>query len=329
MIFDVGIILVPDIPCEDRTDHLFNIILLFKFLQLRVEHYILKTAFIPGGNEGAKAFHASLQGFGKIALPVCRKSSKLPIQHIGSQTGRFHGDSDTGGKDRVEKFAGIAQQGITVAIQALDVGAVTADGVDGGIKYRIVQKRGQARLLGNKLLQHGLPISPRNIEHLCFAHHTNTTSSVTERNQPIPDIAQFGVNDNTDIIAIIADVINPVFQMGKECLSHRKTGRFFQIQQARQYPAKTAGIQNEIGSQLIIKPILIFDRQYRFAAAKIGRNNFLLLAYFDPHALCFIDQQRFKAVALHLVGKIKPLGKFIGKTKFGMFVFMQKSRSGF
>jgi hypothetical protein len=114
------------------------------------------------------------------------------------------------------------------------------------VPLRIGQQAGQARLFGDQLLQAfgvGARVARQKVR---VRHHALGTASIGEGDGPVPDVAELGVHRNPDLLTVkLAPKGHVVLHVREDGTTHREVGRVLQIQQARQRPAKAAGIEQE------------------------------------------------------------------------------------
>src|SRR5258705_13828388 len=94
---------------------------------MRVKNYSLKAAAIPRLDEGAKGIDAALQWRGEFGVPIDRLAGELSFERRGGETRRLESNRDAGGKNRIEKFPGIAEQRIAGSAERLNIGRVADD----------------------------------------------------------------------------------------------------------------------------------------------------------------------------------------------------------
>ena len=102
--------------------------------------------------------------------------------------------------------------------------------------------------------------------------------------------------------AVEARVLDMVFNVGEHRLAHREIRRCFKVQQARQHPAVTAGIEHEFGLEVVFAAILAAHMQVTAFAGEIDADDGFAVA--DVHALQggLVSQQFVEFAPLHLEG---------------------------
>src|SRR5438128_10339572 len=115
------------------------------------------------------------------------------------------------------------------------------------IPTRVREQVAQRRIFVYQGLQ---PLGIRTVvacQETGFSHHTQRAATVGERNEPVPYIAMFWMHRNPNLVAVESRQRDTVFDVRENRFAHWETRWGFQSEQARQNPAKAAGVEQEPG----------------------------------------------------------------------------------
>ena len=90
--------------------------------------------------------------------------------------------------------------------------------------------------------------------------------------------------------------------MGEHRLTHREIRRRFQVKQARQHAAIAAGVEDEIGFDLIAAAVFALDLQPRFGPLNVSGDHGVAVADLNPLQRGLVGQQFVEIGALYLKG---------------------------
>ena len=150
-------------------------------------------------------------------------------------------------------------------------------------------------------------------EKIVFRHDADRTTTVGERNQPVPYIPMFRMDRNANLVAVESRRRNAIFNMGKNRPAHGEIRRGFQLQQSRQNAAETARVEDKSGFDGIFVALRVFHGNARLVTVDIDRNHFMPIAYFGALALSLYSQHMVEARALYLISSAPTFRMLIAK----------------
>jgi len=133
-------------------------------------------------------------------------------------------------------------------------------------------------------------------------HYAHGAAAVAERDGPEPDVALGRVGRHEDLGAVEAWVFDAVLDMAEHRLAQREIRRRFQVQQARQDATVAAGVEHELGFDVVLAAVLPAHMQVVGFTAEIHADDGFAVTDVDALQRRLIGQQLVELAALHLEG---------------------------